>query len=101
MDTPLGRNLHPQVLALIDYRRHVFAKPRFDGRDVRRSTLNHLAFEILLEDYESEFERLEGLGLNPVRTEFPNLKARAIFFKDPEGNTLELICHDDSVGGGN
>jgi len=36
-----------------------------------------------------------------MQTEFPALKARAIFFKDPEGNTLELICHDDSFGGGN
>ena len=95
--TPLGQNGHPQLLALIDYRRHVFAKPRFDGHDVRRSTLNHLAFEIALESYDSEAARLEGLGLSPRRTEFPAMAAKALFFVDPEGNTLELICHDPSV----
>ncbi len=26
--------------------------------------------------------------------EFSNLNAKSIFFKDPEGNTLELICHE-------
>ncbi|QEG23679.1 VOC family protein [Mariniblastus fucicola] len=93
-DTPLGRNGHPQILALIDYRRHFLAKGRFDGHDVRRSTLNHLAFEILPGDYDSEFERLSELGLNPTKTVFANLNAKAIFFKDPEGNVLELICHD-------
>lgn len=93
-DTPLGRDKHPQILALIDYKRHIYAKHRFDGHDVRRSTLNHLAFEIRREDYDSEFERLDGLGLKPMKSEFPNVNAIAIFFKDPEGNTLELICQD-------
>jgi catechol 2,3-dioxygenase-like lactoylglutathione lyase family enzyme len=93
VDTPLGRNGHPQLLALIDFRRHAFAKGRFDGHDVRRSTLNHLAFEIMPESYDSEFDRLTELGLQPVTTDFTNLNAKAIFFKDPEGNTLELICH--------
>lgn len=95
MQTPLGQNGHPQLLALIDFRRHEFAKSRFDGQDIRRSTLNHLAFEILPENYESEFQRLDALGLSPARTKFPDLNAKAIFFRDPEGNTLELICHDD------
>lgn len=94
-DTPLGQDKHPQMLVLIDYLRHVHAKPRFDGHDVRRSTLNHLAFEIGREDYDAEFERLSGLGLNPVKSAFENLNAIAIFFKDPEGNMLELICHQD------
>lgn len=92
-NSPLGENGHPQMLALIDYRRHQFAKHRFDGHDVRRSTLNHLAFEILPDDYDAEFDRLMSAGLEPVKAEFPNINAKAIFFKDPEGNTLELICH--------
>jgi hypothetical protein len=37
LDTPLGQG-QPQLLALIDFNRHLFAKPRFDGHDVRRST---------------------------------------------------------------
>lgn len=94
IDTPLGRDKHPQLLALIDWKRHVFAKSRFDGHNVRQSTLNHLAFEILPESHDREFDRLAKLGLNPVKSSFPDLNAKAIFFKDPEGNLLELICHD-------
>jgi catechol 2,3-dioxygenase-like lactoylglutathione lyase family enzyme len=93
VDTPLGRHGHPQMLALIDFRRHVFAKERFDGHEPTRSTLNHLAFEIRPEDYEAEKERLEKLGLNPRQATFPAMTARALFFNDPEQNLLELICH--------
>ncbi len=94
LDTPLGRHGHPQLLALIDYQRHVFAKNRFDGLEPRRSTLNHLAFEIPPDRYEVERERLRALGLEPEPTQFPDMSARALFFHDPEGNLLELICHE-------
>ena len=94
LETPLGRGGHPQLLVLIDYRRHVFAKTRFDGHDVRQSTLNHLAFEIAPESYEAERQRLSELGLGPRETRFPSVNARALFFEDPEGNVLELICHE-------
>ena len=92
-DTPLGRHGHPQLLALIDFQRHIFAKGRFDGLDSRRSALNHLAFEIAPERYESEKERLETLGLSPRAAVFPAMNARALFFDDPEQNVLELICY--------
>ena len=79
---------------MIDYRRHLFAKSRFDGLEPRRSTLNHLAFEIPPERYEAEQERLTVLGLDPQPTRFPGTSARALFFHDPEGDLIELICHD-------
>jgi len=91
LDTPLGP-LHPQLLVLIDYQRHVHARRRMLGHDVSRSTLNHLAFEIPPESYTSHLTRLQQLQLDPVETEFPAMLARAIFFRDPEGNVLELIC---------
>ena len=93
VDTPLGRHGHPQLLALIDYRRHVFAKERFKEPDPTQSTLNHLAFEIPPETYEVQRERLETLGLQPRLATFPAMAARALFFSDPEQNRLELICH--------
>ena len=93
VDTPLGKGGHPQLLVLIDYRRHVFAKSRFVGHDIARSTLNHLAFEIPPESFEEHVMRLQGLGLTLTFSEFPDLNARAMFFTDPEGNVLELICH--------
>jgi catechol 2,3-dioxygenase-like lactoylglutathione lyase family enzyme len=96
-ETPLGRNGHPELFVLIDYRRHVFAKTRFDGHEPRTSTLNHLAFEIPYENYEAERRRLEDLGLEPRPTVFEGMRARALFFQDPEDNTLELICHDPGL----
>ena len=93
LDTPLGRHGHPQLLALIDYRRHAFAKG-FDGHEPSKSTLNHLAFEIPPDRYEAERDRLQTLGLKPRPMRFPAMSARALFFQDPEGNELELICHD-------
>ena len=91
--TPLGRHGHPQLLALIDYRRHAHAAVRFEGHDPHRSTLNHLAFEIPPDSYAAHKQRLEGLGITPTEAEFPSMQARALFFDDPEGNLLELICH--------
>lgn len=93
VDTPLGRHGHPQLLALIDFRRHVFAKGRFDGHEPSRSTLNHLAFEVPPESYEAHKERLEALSLGPRVVAFRAMNARALFFNDPEQNLLELICH--------
>jgi catechol-2,3-dioxygenase len=99
VDTPLGRHGHPQLLALIDFRRHVFAKERFVGHEPTRSTLNHLAFEIPPESYEAHRERLETLGLSPRPSSFPAMAARALFFNDPEQNKLELICHVPATRG--
>ena len=100
-DTPLARGGHPQLLVLIDYRRHVWAKGRFVGHDPARSTLNHLAFEVPPERFDDHARRLGELGLELSFSEFPAVNARAMFFGDPEGNALELICHDamDASGG--
>ena len=92
-DTPLGHGGHPQLLALIDYKRHVYAKERFVGHDASRSTLNHLAFEIPPDSFDVHAERLSELGIELSFSDFPAMNARAMFFKDPEKNSLELICH--------
>lgn len=93
LDPPFG-NKHPQLLVLIDFRQHLAATKRFSGHDVKTSTLNHLAFQIPEESFDAHLQRLQELGLDPLTTEFPNMDAKAIFFKDAEGNSLELICHD-------
>lgn len=96
-DTPLGRNGHPVLLALIDYRRHAAAKKRFEALKLEHSPLNHLAFEIESEDYDTHLNRLIELGLEPVEVVFESMQAKAMFFRDPEGNTLELICHREDM----
>lgn len=94
INTPLGPT-HPQMLVLIDYQRHASAKKRLIGHDVRRSTLNHLAFEIPPESYDAHRTRLLSLGLKLSETSFPAMNAKAMFFKDPEANALEFICRAD------
>jgi catechol 2,3-dioxygenase-like lactoylglutathione lyase family enzyme len=94
LDTPLGCHGHPQILALIDYRRHAFARGRFDRHERSASTLNHLAFEIPPERYEAEQARLAARGLEPDARPLPGIPARSLFFDDPEGNQIELICHN-------
>jgi catechol-2,3-dioxygenase len=96
-NTPLGLGGHPQLLALIDYRRHVHARRRFVGHDASRSTLNHLAFEIPPDSFDDHAKRLNDFGIDLSFSDFPAMNARAMFFKDPEGNVLELICNNSSV----
>jgi hypothetical protein len=44
--------------------------------------------------------RLEGLGLkvNATAHEWHFVFARYTYFPDPEGNLLEFVCYDASVG---
>ena len=93
VDSDLGNNGHPQLFALIDPHRHPPAKKRFRGLDVGVSSLNHLAFEIEPANYETEKTRLASLGLVVSEEVFPHMSAKALFFRDPEGNVLEFICH--------
>jgi catechol-2,3-dioxygenase len=80
------------ILVCSDYSTAAPAKPRAEA-----STLDHFAFEIPLSAYESERIRLEGLGLSVRTREFPGLHWRALFVKDPEGNTVELVCYDTNL----
>ena len=88
LDSPLGRGGHPQLLVLFD---------REVPLDVKLTTIDHLAFEIPLESYESERQRLEALGLRVSRKVFDWLGGRSLFFEDPDGNTIELIAHDPTA----
>lgn len=88
---------HPQLLALIDPTRHPAARGKFDDPSPRAFTLNHLAFEIAEDEYEVHLEHLRQAGLEPVEARFEHAGAKAMFFRDPEGNRLELICKDSSV----
>lgn len=92
LESPLGRGGHPQLLVLFD---------RQAPLDIALTTLDHVAFEISLEQYPAERERLQQLGLEVSeriwRGEYAWLRARSLFFDDPEGNTIELIAHDPSA----
>ena len=84
---------HTQILALFDRN----AMPGYQGLDPKKTTLDHLAFEIPLEDYENEKRRIEEKGVSVRTQEFGWVHWRSLFFHDPEQNLVELVCYDESV----
>ena len=84
---------HTQILALFD--RSVM--PGFEGLDPKKTTLDHLAFEISLDDYEKEKRRIEETGVGVTTREFGWVHWRSLFFRDPEDNHVELVCYDESA----
>ena len=79
---------HTQVLGLFD--RSVPVGPE-------RTTVDHIAFTIALDDYESERKRLEALGLAVEVNDHKSVKWRSLYFHDPEGNEVEFVCFDPSL----
>ena len=95
-----GYKGHPQALVLFD-RSEESTGPQIHKstpHDVSQehSTLDHLAFEIDLKEYNSEHKRLEQLGLS-VKAKSWEWGWRSLFVSDPEGNTVELVCYDSDV----
>jgi catechol-2,3-dioxygenase len=84
-----GYGGHTQVLGLFD--RSVPVGPE-------RTTVDHIAFAIALNDYELEKNRLRGLGLAVEVKEHAWAKWRSLYFWDPEGNEVELVCFDPDLG---
>ena len=92
LDSPLGRGGHPQLLVLFDRQVQI---------DIALTTLDHIAFEIPLEHFQAERERLQRLGLAVSeriwRGEYSWLGARSLFLDDPDGNNIELIARDPNA----
>lgn len=101
VDTPIGRGSHPQVVALVDRSEHPWDWPDIAYRapDPAASALDHLAFEVPPATIDAQRRRLEGAGVEVECVEFPRLHARALFFRDPEGNVLEFLAHAPDVAG--
>jgi uncharacterized membrane protein/catechol 2,3-dioxygenase-like lactoylglutathione lyase family enzyme len=84
---------HVQVLALFDRS----SDPGFTALNPAATTVDHLAFEIELADFEGERRRLADCGLVVTTAEHGWVHWRSIYVVDPEGNTVELVCYDPSV----
>ena len=89
-----GYGGHTQVLALFDR----LGQPGYRSLDPGRTTVDHIAFEIDLTDYEIEKARLEGLGVRVTTAEHAWVRWRSLYVDDPEGNTVEWVCYDETVG---
>ncbi|HXY36279.1 MAG TPA: VOC family protein [Planctomycetaceae bacterium] len=84
---------HTQILALFDRS----SDPGFQGLDATTTTVDHLAFEIDLADFDRERQRLAECGLAVRTAEHGWVHWRSLYVDDPEGNTVELVCYDPSV----
>jgi catechol 2,3-dioxygenase-like lactoylglutathione lyase family enzyme len=88
---------HPQVFALFDAAERWMLETKSEQLSSEHSTLHHVAFNISLENFEPEIKRLEGLGIKVYATEHEWLHIRSLYFADPEGNLIELVCYDENV----
>ncbi len=88
-----GYGGHVQVLALFDRTKEL----GYRRVEAKTSTVDHFAFEISLDDYGAEKERLEAAGLKVVTAEHAWVRWRSIYVMDPEGNEVELVCYDAAV----
>ena len=88
-----GYGGHTQVLALFDRSQ----SPGYRGTDAATSTIDHIAFEMPLADFAGELARLRGLGFQVETAEHGWMHWRSLYVADPEGNQVELVCHDESV----
>jgi catechol 2,3-dioxygenase len=70
----------------------------YRGLDWERTTVDHHAFEIDVADYEAEKARLEGLGVRVTTAEHAWIRWRSLYVDDPEGNTVEWVWLDETVG---
>ena len=92
-----GYGGHTQNLALFEASNIMFLDNKSVQLNSQETTLHHIALNIALEDFESEKMRLEGLGLKVNATVHEWLHVRSLYFSDPEGNTLEFVCYDETV----
>jgi catechol 2,3-dioxygenase-like lactoylglutathione lyase family enzyme len=76
---------HTTVVALFDRRSPVAQA---------RTTIDHLAFTIALDDYEAEKKRLEALGFAVTTATHEWVHWRSLYVRDPDDNEVELVCYD-------
>jgi len=66
--------------------------------DPKLTTLSHFAFTVALDDFESEKNRIEQLGIEIVHSNASSwLHCRMFYFFDPEGNLIEFNSHDETI----
>lgn len=97
----MGRFDHAVFFRIADgYAGHTAVLALFDRKvpvEQTRTTMDHIAFTIALEDYEAERQRLEQLGVPMVMATHEWVHWRSLYVQDPDGNQVELVCHDPDV----
>ena len=83
---------HTQVLALFD--RSISEGEGYVCIDASKSTIDHIAFAVTNDSFETENQRLLDLGLEITYAYHEWVQWRSLYIKDPEFNTVELVCYD-------
>lgn len=88
-----GYGGHTQILALFDRSGTEAYVPPAPAR----TTVDHFAFTVDLDDFAAERERLDSLGVDLDVATHGWVSWRSLYFSDPEGNRVEFVCYDESV----
>jgi catechol 2,3-dioxygenase-like lactoylglutathione lyase family enzyme len=93
-----GYGGHTQIIGF--FRRDLpsnFKRRVWNGHDSDRTTLHHFALEIPREDYDRALAHLAELGIETDTAIHAWIGWRSIYFRDPEENTVELVCFDEAA----
>ena len=86
---------HTQVLALFNRSQQIRnSGGAYVAPDNQRTSVDHLAFAITKESFQSERQRLIQLGFDVQVTYHDWVQWRSLYLFDPEGNLVELVCFD-------
>ena len=92
-----GYGGHTQIVGLFRETLPVPSNALREPVRIEGTSLHHFALEIDKDDYFTELERLQRLGVQVTTFEHRWCHWRSIYVRDPEGNILELVCYDASV----
>ena len=86
---------HTQVIGLFDARLPADPRrPPWASAEPAATTLHHFAIEIDRRDYDATLACLREQGLVPDTAVHGWIGWRSIYVSDPDGNTVEFVCHD-------
>ena len=75
-----------------------FTRDKSPEIEPKGTTLSHIAFDISLDEFESQRKRIEHHGIEIVESRTLRwMRSRMFYFFDPEGNLIEFKSRDETV----
>lgn len=93
-DVADGHGGHTTIVALFDRSE----SEDYVAPDPTRTTVDHFAFTVDRDDFDAERDRLESLDIDLEFATHEWVSWRSLYFSDPEGNRVEFVCYDETVG---
>ena len=93
-----GYGGHTQIVGLFHESLPVpFPKAPREPVRLESTSLHHFALEIDRADFDADLSRLQRLGVEVITFEDRWCRWRSLYIHDPEGNSLELVCYDETI----